>query len=189
MKVKAWVISCGLAVCLFTQTAVAGELEDAKAALDRGDYAAALKHMQPLADKGNADLQFVVGTMYARGQGAPQDLAKAAMWFRKAADQGHAAAQGNLGLLYGAGQGVPLDYAEAVKWLRKAADQGFSPYFLATMYEAGVGTARDYVQAYKWYFLAKTPNGLARVSKEMTPKQIAEAQRLAKEWLAAHPKQ
>jgi TPR repeat protein len=177
-----------LAVCLFVQTAAAGQFENAKAAYDRGDYATALKLMQPLAEKGSAVAQFGIGTMYARGQGVPQDLTKAAKWFRKAADQGDAAAQANLGLMYSTGQGVPRDYAEAVKWLRKAADQGYPPYILAIMYENGVGTPQDYVQAYKWFKLAGTSNGLTRVAKKMTPDQISEAQRLAQEWLAAHPK-
>jgi len=35
--------------------------------------------------------------MYASGDGAPKDVAKAAEWWQKAAAQGHASAQAKLG--------------------------------------------------------------------------------------------
>ncbi len=50
--------------------------------------------------------------MYGKGQGVPQDDAKAVKWYRKAAEQGYAGAQSNLGVMYGKGQGVPQDYAQ-----------------------------------------------------------------------------
>src|SRR5690242_4574215 len=77
------------------------------------------------AERGDAAAQFNLGVMYAQGLGMPQDVAQAALWFRRAADQGHAAAQSNLGVLYALGRGVPQDDAEAAKWYRKAADQGY----------------------------------------------------------------
>ncbi len=41
---------------------------------------------------GNADAQTALGTMYAQGQGAPQNYTEAAKWFRLAADQKEATA-------------------------------------------------------------------------------------------------
>jgi TPR repeat protein len=64
--------------------------------------------------------------MHFEGQGAPQDLAEAARWYRLAADQGHAKAQYNLACLYGTGQGVPQDHAEEARLLRLAAAQGLA---------------------------------------------------------------
>jgi TPR repeat protein len=93
-------------------------------AYDRGDYATALREFQAAAMQGSADAQFVIGVMYANGQGVPQDYAQAAMWYRKAAEQGDAHAQFLLGLLYAKGLGVPQDYALAVALLSKAAEQG-----------------------------------------------------------------
>ena len=78
----------------------AGELEDGKAAYEKGDYATALEKWIPLADQGHAPAQFNLGVMYASGQGVPQDYAAAINWYRKAADQGHAKAQSNLGIMY-----------------------------------------------------------------------------------------
>jgi uncharacterized protein len=61
------------------------------------------------------------------------------------------------------------------------------------MYVQGQGVPRDYVQAHMWFNLAASRftgeaghniDAAARddLSEEMTPAQIAEAQRLAREW-------
>jgi TPR repeat protein len=116
-------------------------------------------------------------------------------WFRKAADQGDAYAQGRLGSRYYNGKGVPQSYAEAAKWYRKSADQGdfHSQGILGEMYVLGQGVPQDYVQAHKWLNLAAAAgvdealcNQDAKerdvISLRMTPAQIAEAQKLAREW-------
>jgi TPR repeat protein len=59
------------------------------------------------------------------------------------------------------------------------------------MYEKGEGVAQDYVEAHKWYNLAAAQgekiasNNRDSIAKEMTPEQIAEAQKLAREWKPA----
>ena len=114
-----------------------------------------------------------------------------------AAEKGDARAQFNLGIMYYLGQGVPQDYAAAVKWYRLAADQGApaAQNHLASMFEDGHGVAVNYVQAYKWWNLAVSRFTAAdkvrrdeaiknrdRVAANMTPAQIADAQKLAREW-------
>ncbi len=161
----------------------------------RGDYATALREFRPLAEQGDADAQFNLGVMYSHGQGVPQDYAEAVKWYRKAAEQGVADAQFNIGVKYDNGEGVPQDYAEAVKWYRKAAIQGQlkAQINLGFMYHYGQGVPQNYVQAHKWYSLAasRLPSGedhdLAvknrdTVAPKMTAAQIAEAQRLARDW-------
>ena len=68
--------------------------------------------------------QFLLGLMYDRGRGVPQDYKEAAKWYRKAAEQGDSLAQGELGWLYNVGKGVVQDDKEAAKWYAKAAEQG-----------------------------------------------------------------
>jgi hypothetical protein len=134
--------------------AFAGPLEDAKAAIDRGDYQTALKLVRPLADQGDAHAQRDLGILYSKGLGGvPQDDTEAAKWYRKAADQGDAKAQHLLSALYVTGQGVPQDYTEATKWSRKAADQGFAgaQYLLGIMFYHGTGVPQDYAEAAKWF--------------------------------------
>ena len=73
------------------------------AAYERGDYAAALREWQPLAEQGDADAQYNLGVMHAEGKGVPRDDRMAAQWYRRAAEQGDASAQNSLGLMYAVG--------------------------------------------------------------------------------------
>src|SRR4029453_526699 len=83
-----------------SQAAFAGPLEDAYIAYTRGDYPAALKIFVPLAEQGNPDAEYSVGTIYANGRGLPQSYVDAAKWFHRAAEHGQASAQYDLGVLY-----------------------------------------------------------------------------------------
>ena len=123
-------------------------------AYNRGDYDTALKELRPLAEQGFASSQSTLGTMYAKGQGVPQDYQEAVRWYRLAAEQGQAGAQNNLGLMYEEGQGVPQDYVLAHMWMNLATARGSEKAF----------KSRDTLE------------------KLMTPAQLAEAQRLAREW-------
>jgi len=89
----------------------------ARAAFERGDYAAAAKILEPLAWAGDASAQYNLGVLYGNGQGVTRDAAKAAGWYEKAARQGNALAQLNLGAMYRQGDGVPQDYARSYMWL------------------------------------------------------------------------
>ncbi|MEO8631201.1 MAG: tetratricopeptide repeat protein, partial [Betaproteobacteria bacterium] len=118
-------------------------------------------------------------------------------WFRKSADQGNAFAQQALGVIYEEGIGVPQHYAEAMRWYRKAAEQGepLAQYSLAIMYSYRGGVRRDYIQAHKWFNLAAarstSPSPVREnairnrdlVARKMTPAQMAEAKRLAQDWV------
>ena len=133
--------------------------------------------------------------MYFRGEGVPQNYAEAVKWWRLAADQGNADAQNRLGFIYSRGAGVPQNYAEALKWYRLAADQGDAntQYFFGLMYANGQGVPQDYVRAHMWFNLsaAQGDQNAARdrddIAKLMTPAQIAEAQKLAREWQPKRP--
>ena len=118
-----------------------------------GDFATALREWTPLAQQGNAAAQNNLGMMYKKGDGVAQDFDTAVKWFKLAAKQGHTSAQSNLGLMYFFGHGVPADYVRAHMWGNIAATNG---------YKKG----------------AKLRNAF---EKKMTPAQIAEAQKLARE--------
>ena len=91
------------------------DFDRGRAACKREDYATALLEWTPLAEQGNADAQFELGSMYDRGKGVPKDYKEAVKWYRLAAEQGKAPAQYNMGVLYDNGEGVPKDYKEAAK--------------------------------------------------------------------------
>ena len=169
---------------------MAGVWEDITAAYTRDDYATALRLLRPLAEQGNAAAQFNLGHMYANGRGVPNDDVQAVKWFRLAAEQGYADAQVILGLMYAYGRGVPKDDVQAVKWYRLAAEKGYAQAqaILGFMYANGRGVPKDYVLAYMWANLgAAGGHEDAREIREeyaakMTPTQIAEAQKLSREW-------
>ena len=164
-------------------------------AYHRGDYATALREWRPLAEQGHAAAQYSLGLLYANGQSVPKDDVQARQWYEKAAAQGRADAQVNLGILYDYGRGVPQDYKMAVFWFRRSANQGndLAQRKLGFMFERGDGVPQDYVQAYMWYNLGAAkgakPGAALRdaLAKQMTPDQIAEAQKLAREWKPKTP--
>ena len=133
-----------------------GDFAEGWAAALRGDYASALRELKPLAEQGDATSQNALGAIYTHtsGRDVPQDYAEAAKWYRKAAEQGHVVAQANLADIYTKGQGVPQDYVQAHLWWNLAGAKG-SVWNLKN---------RD------------------SVAEKMTPAQIAEAEKLAREW-------
>ena len=169
----------------------------ADAAFQKGDFPTALQLSRPLAAEGDAHAQTILARIYYRGRGVAPDHLEAAKWFRRAANQGNASAQFFLGLMFGEGQGVPQDYAEAAKWYRIAADRGDAQaqYNLGLAYVEGEGVTPDNVAAHMWFNLAAARFPVADtrargaavknrdvVAAKMTPEQIAEAQKLAREW-------
>jgi TPR repeat protein len=70
------------------------------------------------------------------------------------ADHGDADAQANLGVMYATGEGVPQDHVLAHMWFNLAAAQGND----------------------------KALRNRDTAGKRMTPDQLAEAQRMAREW-------
>ena len=83
-----------------------------------------------------------------------------------AADPENTTAQFNLGVKYATGQGVQQDYVQAHMWFNLAASRlpAGEPHDMAV-------EARD------------------KIASILSPEQIAEAQRLAREWDAAHPRE
>ena len=129
------------------------DLQDGTRAWRAGHYTAAFAVLKPLATQGNAAAQYLLGSMYAHGQGVPQNYTKAVYWYRKAAAQGNAFAEFNLGVAYFDGQGVPQDYTQAVYWFRKAAAQGHAraESILGVAYFDGQGVPQNYTKAVYWY--------------------------------------
>jgi TPR repeat protein len=130
------------------------------------DTAEAIKWYRIAADQGDPRAQYALGFMNAEGGLMPQNYAEAIKWWRRSADQGYARAQCDLGIAYANGEEVTQDFVRAHMWLNIAAA---AP---ASAYETWAET--NYRQ------LAVEQRNL--VARKMTFAQIAEAQKLAKEW-------
>ena len=176
-------------------SAAAGPLEDANDAYREKAYAKAAELWRPLAENGDAEAQYSLGTLYAEGKGVEQNDATAFLWFQRAANQGVAAAQYNVGASYATGAGIAKSDVDAARWFRRAADQGmaFAQLNLGLLYAAGNGVPQDDVEAYKWLELAFAglpPGGprmdvaraMTDVSAKMTREQLIEAKRRQRAW-------
>ncbi len=118
----------------------------------------ALSDLRTRAEQGNAEAQFMLGSMYADGTVLDQDAVAAAQWFLRSAEQGYARSFLPLGRAYLNGQGVAQDYVSAHLWFNIAAAR------LSGEDRAVAVAERDRVQA------------------QMVGNQLQEAQRLARQW-------
>jgi hypothetical protein len=176
-------------------------LDAAYAAYRNRDDETALRLSRPLAEQGNARAQTLLGLIYHRGfhggSATQKNEGEATKWFLRAAEQGDASAQLHLGIMYSEGRAVPQNFAEAAKWYRLAADQGNAQaqFSLGLFYVRGEGVPASNVLAHKWFNLAaahftasesRDRQAAAKnrdaVAFKMTREEIAEAQKLAREW-------
>jgi TonB family protein len=156
---RAFMTTQRLFLCLILVCPVLADKDPALRAYEHGDFAKALHQWRALASKGDSEAQFRFAAMCERGEGTRVQLNEAANWYRKAAYQGHSQAQYALGKLYVDGSGVSQDYVQAHMWLDLAGS-------------AGEG---------------QSANQLSELTRKMSPAQISEAQRLAKDWEPAFP--
>ena len=148
-----------LALLLTVQGLAWGGFDEGVAAYKADDYATALREWRPLAEQGHVKAQWFLGVMYYNGWGVPRNYKKSTEYYRMAAKQGHTGAQWLLGYMYDNGWGVPQDYIQANKWYIIAGANG----------QRAGATFSD------------------MTAKKMTTTQIAEAKRLAREWMEKHP--
>jgi TPR repeat protein len=125
------------------------------AAFKKGDYKVAFREWKAAADKGQAESEYDLGLLYAKGLGVQRDLQVAQQWYEAAALQGNAQAEYSLGQMYAQGWGIPSNDASALRWMEMAngstadnqEDLGWLPI-------EGYGTATDFTKAAYWYRLA-----------------------------------
>jgi TPR repeat protein len=138
------------------------QMRAAAGAYEQKDFAAAVGIWRPLAAAGNAEAQTLLGALYWSGEGVPRDHAEAVKWYLRAAEKGYARAQNDIGFMYGFGEGVPpRDDVQAYKWLTLAIER----------YTAKNRDRLD--QAVK---------DRATLANRMSPAQIANAERLVRQW-------
>ena len=133
------------------------------AAYYKQDYAAALKEWRPIAEKGSSAAQLFLGFLHANGQGVARDDGAAADWYRRAAEQNNMLAQIRLAMMYRRGRGVRQDPVKAHLWASLAARDEKHLKSVATALRQAL-------------------------EPEMTPAQVAEAERMTREWLEKHKK-
>ena len=184
--------------------AARADLAGGMAALEAGRCADAIKALTPAARKGDAAAQKALGDAYSdtgkcddrrAGEGGGTE---AEPWYLLAARAGNVDAQRRLIDLY---EYAPRDSnpEQATLWMGKVAALGGASDLsrLATRHERAEGVPYDRVLAYAFNLLASRRAGkedggeqaanLAREANEMSPEQLAEAERLAAAWKPGKP--
>ena len=141
------------------------------------------------AVNGDAFCQYKFAGALEEGLHVQKNVREATEWYRKAAEQGHSAAQLELGMNLYWGNDVSQDLIAAAFWFEKAARQGepAAQYNLGVMLAHGEHAEADRVTALAWLRLSAeqdydgAEDGLARVSGEMTAREIDQAKALAKQ--------
>jgi uncharacterized protein len=153
----------------------------------------AVKWLRKAAENGDAGALEMLGRRYYVGMGEEKNLDKAVGLWSQAAAKGSSAAQFQLAHCYGSGEGVPKDIRKAVSLFRQAAEAGHAEAQLqmGCLYQDDTtdgGAPKNPVEACKWFSLAAAQGaagaakGQSDIEKIMTPEQIAEAQKLSREW-------
>ena len=159
------------------------------------DEKESVRWFRKAADQGEAGAQFKMGVKYATGSGVPLDKQEAVRWLRLAADQDDPDAQLFLATVFPETQPTAAELAvQRLNRLREAANRGIASAqgSLGELYRDGMGVPQDYVLAHLWFNLAASQSTGEEYEKysaqrdemasQMTPRQFAEAQRLAREW-------
>ena len=103
-------ILIALLIVVPAPAALAGAFYDGIVAYNTGDYAGAMRHWRPLAERDDGKAQSGLGFLYYKGLGVKRDLDRAARWFWSAAEKDVPEAQMFLGMMYFFGEGVARDY-------------------------------------------------------------------------------
>lgn len=84
-----------------------------------GDSAAAIAIWLPLAEKGDVNAAFNLGTIHQHGDGVAKNAAAALKWYRIAAERGDRESQSRLGAMYLNGEGTAKDEKEGWRWINE----------------------------------------------------------------------
>jgi len=137
---------------LWSLAVQADTLEDGISAFEKHDFNAAVRLLEPLAEQGNVEAEYFMGTFYMYGYGVPMDPPQATGWYKRAyghwetqARAGNSQAMVEVAGMLTTGLGVTRDDKAAVTWLRKAGDMGNAEAWaeLGGLYVEGAGVPKD----------------------------------------------
>lgn len=156
--------------------------------LVNGKYDEGRSYLERAHELGHPEASYNLASMYAKGDGVPQDFDKVVKYLEKSVEGGYYPAMTNLGLLYAQGQGVPQDFLKSRDlWLKAAeGEHPDSMHNLAVIYATGKGVDKDMQEAIKWYrkavnagFVDSMANlGLVYANGDGVPQDFNEAKRL-----------
>ena len=129
------------------------------------DYVASLKNFSKITvNHWNPVVIFIIGYMYSKGQGTPQNYEEADRFFQLARKEINSDLQLLIGKMYLYGQGVHKNNEKANELIFLSARNGNSDAenFLGYLYQHGIIVYRDLERAFGWYETSAkkgNPNG------------------------------
>lgn len=153
----------------------------------------AFEKMAELVKQGNPDA--IHGTaLLLLSTGQPNDLANAVHFLKMNSKNGYSESQYYLARLYLNGQGVPQDFTKGIELLNLSAKSRNSSAHnaLAALYLTGTHFLQDDVLAHVHFNIAASLGDKEaiqfrdKLNAQLSKEQIAEAQKLAREWLDKH---
>jgi TPR repeat protein len=151
----------------------------------------AVKWFNMAAMNGEANAQYHLGKMHYEGKGIPRNDKEAMKWLMMSSKKGNGKADFQIGLMVEAGHGAKQDNKEATKWYTKSAEKGYAKAqrILGLKHRDGAGVSKNIVTARMWLNIAGSYGSEEalkegyHLKKEMTPDQVAESDKLTREWL------
>nr|WP_073129770.1 tetratricopeptide repeat protein [Palleronia salina] len=150
-----------LAIVLALPSPVAANpVENARDAMEAGDFTDAMELLRGPARSGNADAEELIGILYAMGLGVERDDRRAFEWYLRSAMKGHPGAQSGIGWYYEVGRGMPApDLVRAYMWYTLSAIGGDPDAAISLeevvkkMDQAQIDAALELVEDYKvWMY-------------------------------------
>lgn len=168
---KEFLLFLFICFCLISNSYTA-DYEKGLAAARSGNFLKAIKEWKPLAEEGDARVQYSLALVYTKlGTTEVDDNTnltakeQALNWYLLAAEQGVIMAQYDLAVMYHTGRGAVQDYSKAIKWYKEASIKGYSMARgnLGLMYIYGTGVKKNYKEGLKWLrFAAEGGNSIAQ---------------------------
>jgi hypothetical protein len=121
-------------------------------------HGATPEDLSKMAEKGDSEAQWRLGTLYRSGDGVKQSDIEAVEWFQRAAEQKFVPALTAMGSQYWSGRGVKQDYNKAYFW-----------------YDVALASGDENAESH-----------LEDLTNELTQDEVATIHQQAKAWLQAH---
>ena len=167
------------------------------------DPATAFPFYEQAAVLGSTDAMNLIGLAYMKGEGVPKDLDRGIQWLSRASDEGNPFAAFHLGRAFRDGWGVKKNLAQALAFFRLSSQRNYLGAYINIgdlLAAGGEGLKADLPQAYANYVIAreaalsrdtidskeeldKANAALAAVSAQMSAAEIADGERISKEWI------
>lgn len=165
------------------------QMKLAKALKEKNEFAQAAELYSQAASKQIPEALYEMGCFHARGIGVQKNTNEAARLLKSAAALGHVQAKLEIAQLYLEGSGADQDFLEAASWISQAANSGLvdAQFQLGELHLSGQGVKKSKILAHKFFNLAsacghtKARQALESIAREMTLKEIEEAQLLAEQ--------